>query len=142
MGHEAIMPWELAHQERKIKSRFERICKNHSRDDFLDEVRAFMRQNIIKFDISKLVESDAILMWYPRDVKTAGSLGEITLAYYLKEYGGKDYKIWIITDYRKNELSYWVIGCSDKIFQTFDDFEAWFEKKYKIKKKKGGSLNE
>jgi len=133
MGHEAIMPWELAHQERKIKTRFERICKNSKRDDFLDEVRKFMRSNIIKFDIEKLVNCDAILFWHPRDVKTAGSFGEVTLAYYFREYLGKEFKIWVITDYRKNELSYWTVGCSDKVFQSFEDFEEYFEKKYKVK---------
>lgn len=129
-GHEAIMPWELAHQERKIKTRFEKICKNSKRDDFLDEVRKFMRNNIIRFDLNKLQECDAILFFHPRDIKTAGSYGEISIAYYLREWVKKDYQIWVITDYRKNELSYWTIGVSDKVFKSFDDFEEWFLKKY------------
>lgn len=140
LGHEAIMPWGEVYHGKKIKQKFRRLRETLTRDQYLDEVRAYMRKNIIQFDLNALIESDVILFWHPRDVKTAGSFGEITLAYYLREWTKKDYKIWVITDERKDELSYWVTGCSDKIFKTFEDFEDWFKNKYNNKKEEKSKI--
>lgn len=134
LGHEAIMPWGEVYHGKKIKMKFKRLRLTATRDDYFDEVREYMKTNIIKFDLDALIASDAILFWHPRDIKTAGSFGEVTLAHYLRAWTGKNYQIWVVSDYHKDELSYWVIGCSDKIFKSIEDFEDWFKKKYGEKK--------
>ena len=134
-GHEAVMPWGEVYHGKKIKMKFKRLRVDLERDKYFDEVRKYMKENIVKYDLDALISSDAVLFWHPRDVKTAGSFGEITLAHYLREWTGRKYQIWVVSDYHKDELSYWVIGCSDKVFKTMEDFEDWFLKKYDLNNK-------
>lgn len=143
LGHEGLMPWGEMYHSTWIKGEYKTWAKTMKEDEYLARVRKHMRKNVIHFDLNQLLDSDGLICSFPKDVITAGSHGEITLAYYLKKWesnGKKKWfdgkKIFVITDIPTNELPYWLIGCSDRIFTNKGDFEKYFKESFNRKRKK------
>jgi len=144
LGHEAIFPWGEIYHGKLGKAAFSKWLKRMSVPDFFGRVRKYMRRYVIKWDIKAVEACDGVIFWLPRNVRTVGSYGEATLIYYLiyhkrlKKYKGRRKKIFVVTDIPPQELGYWLIGCSDRIFTTMDKFKEYFEENYDKRGKKVG----
>jgi len=131
LGHEAIFPWGEIYHGKKGKAVFSDWAKEMDQDEFLGRVRKYMRRFVIKWDLKAVEACDGIVFFLPKGVKTIGSHGEATLIYYFihhkkfKKYRKRMKRIFIITDTPLEELSYWLIGCSDWIFPSFKEFKKY-----------------
>lgn len=141
-GHEALLPWGEIYHGKKGKMVFLNWAKELSPKVYFAKVRKYMRRHVIKWDLKAVEACDGIIFWLPKGIKTVGSYGEITLIYYFiyhKKYSkwkGKQKKIFVITDIPIEELSYWLIGCSDKIFKNFKKFKKYFKENFNQKRKR------
>lgn len=141
-GHEALFPWGEIYHGKKGKAVFSEWVKEMSSEDCLGRIRTYMRRFVLKWDLQAVDNCDGIIFWLPKDLKTVGSYGEETLIYYFvyhkkyKKYIGRFKRIFIVTDIPLEEMSYWMIGCSDRIFKSFDEFKDYFRKNFNKKKVK------
>lgn len=133
-GHIAIQP--LVYKSERLKHKFARMQEKMTDAVYIEAVKKMLREKngIVTFDLTQVVESDAIIAYLPRDVKTYGTLGEITIAYYLQAFEGKKIDILIVTNHEPMDYPIWVLGCSDKIFHTFGDLKEYIRKAYKDRK--------
>lgn len=137
LGHEAILPWGEIYHGKMGRAVFKKWIKKMSLNDCLSRIRKYMRRYVIKWDLKAVEKCDGIIFWLPKGVPTVGSFGELTLIYYfihhkkLKKYKGRKKKIFIVTEIPIADLSYWLIGCSDRIFFHMKDFKEYFEQEYK-----------
>lgn len=143
LGHEGLMPWGEIYHSKWVRGEYKKWATEMKPEDFCSRVRKHMRGNVLNFDINALLDSDGIIFYLPKDTKTVGSHGEITLAYYLKRWvtnGKKKWfegkKIFLITDIPIEEMPYWLIGCSDYIFFSMEEFEKYFKENFDRKKGK------
>jgi len=142
LGHEAIFPWGEIFHGKKGKAVFSDWAKVMDHDEYLGRVRKYMRRYVIKWDIKAVEACDGIVFWLPKDVKTVGSHGEATLIYYfvhhkrLKKYRGRHKKIFIISDIPLSDLSNWTIGCSDRIFKSWNEFWKYMKDNFNRNGKK------
>lgn len=146
-GHEAILPWGEIYHGKMGRDVFMRWAVEMSQDDYLGRVRTYMRKFVVKYDIAAVEASDGIIFWLPKETQTVGSYGELTLIYYLAyhkkngKFKGNYKKIFIVTDLPLEDLSYWMIGCSDRVFLSWDSFKEWFIRHFSNKKvKKRGTM--
>lgn len=140
LGHSARMPWGEIHSGKEGKVLFSDWVKVMNPGDYYSRVRKYMRRYVIKYDLKQVVKGDGIIFYIPKDTPTVGSYGEQTLKYYLLNYRKKteNKKIFVITDVPFSEQSYWMIGCSDMIFHSFEEFKQYFREHYDLKKKGTG----
>jgi len=90
----------------------------------LDAIRLLVSRNFIMPDLKMVEESDFITMWLPRAGReVCGSYGEITFAFFL----GKP--VYIVTHRRVKPLNipYWAVGCSTKIFKSWEEYFKYVE---------------
>ncbi len=131
-GHEALLPWGEIYHGKRGRAVFSEWAKTMSKDDFLGRVRKYMRRFVIKWDLKEVEAADGIIFFLPKDVATVGSYGEETLIYYLAyhkklaKWKASHKKILVVTDIPVEELSYWMIGCSDRVFFGWKSFKDWF----------------
>ncbi len=83
-------------------------------------------RKLIRGDLNALKHSiDYIIcLWDDYTEKGGGTYGELTLAY---EYG---IPVYMVTDKLKAEISGWILGCTTKIFNDFDDLKTFLKKEY------------
>lgn len=139
LGHAAEFPWGEVYHGKEMKGIFSLWLKKMKVDDWLARVRKYMRAQVIRYDINALLKSDGIIFYLPKGTKTVGSYGEQTLAYFLKKWKGKRFqgkKIFVIVENEPKELSYWLIGCSDRVFFKMEDFKEYFKKHFNRNSKK------
>jgi len=140
-GHEALLPWGEIYHGKKGKAVFSEWMKNMKKEEFFQRVRSYMRRYVIKWDLKAVEKCDGIIFYLPKDTPTVGSYGELTLIYYFvhhrkfKKFKGRQKRIFVITEMPLEDLSYWLIGCSDRIFFGMKDFKRYFERKFNRKKK-------
>jgi len=141
-GHEGLLPWGEIYHGKMGRLVFTKWAKSMSRDDYLGRVRKYFRKYVIKWDIRAVEACDGIIFWLPKDIPTVGSHGECTLIYYLvhhkklAKWRASHKKIFVVTTIPAKDLSYWLIGCSDRIFFNWNEFKAYFGKRFNNKKKK------
>jgi len=144
LGHNAEFPWGEVYHSKWMRGEFKRDLKKMKREDWLKKVRRYMRAQVIRFDLQTLLKSDGIIFYIPKGTRTVGSYGEQTLAYYLKVWEpdkkGKKFargkRIFVIAEDPIEDLSYWMIGCSDWIFSSLDEFRAYFKNNFNRNKKR------
>ncbi|MGH9367170.1 MAG: hypothetical protein ACRD3M_05810 [Thermoanaerobaculia bacterium] len=78
-------------------------------------------RKIIAWDLDRIErETDALIAyWDPAAARGGGTAAEITLAYRL----GKP--VYLVLGMPRREASGWVLACAERIFETFDDLEAF-----------------
>jgi len=142
LGHEGLMPWGEMYHSKWIKGEYKTWAEEMKPDEFCARVRKHMRANVLNFDISQVLNADGTIFYLPKETKTVGSYGEITLAYYLRKWGSNGKKKWfdgkklfVITENLAGDLPYWLIGCSDYIFFSQEEFEKYFKENFDRKKK-------
>lgn len=137
LGHSAEMPWGEVYHTKWMKEEFRKWSRTMEKVKWIEKVRNYVRKNILRYDINALLKSEGLIFYLPKETRIAGSFGEATLAYYIKRWtSSKNYKgkkIFVITDERLEDLSYWVIGCSDEIFFGFEEFKSYFKKNFNRK---------
>jgi hypothetical protein len=117
----------------------------------IDKIRVLVRSYIIPPDIESVQFVDFIIAYLPASgseiecpeckkkidchAEVCGTYGEVTHAFY------KDIPVYIVTDrpLKPNTIPNWGVGCSTKIFKSFDDLlkflnEEWVKSDGKRKK--------
>lgn len=144
LGHSVEFPWGEVYHSKWMKQEFYNWLKSMKKEDWVSRVRKYMRSQVIRFDINALLRSDGIIFYLPKNTKTVGSYGEQTLAYYLKKWRedkeGKKYasgkRIFVIVEEEPEDLSFWLIGCSDRIFWSIEEFKEYFLENFNRKRKR------
>ncbi len=91
----------------------------------LEKYRKIMRK-IVERDMKALNQCDYVIcLWDESASRGAGTQGEITLAKFLKK------PIFIVSKFKPSEIPSWVIGCADKIFESFDELKSFLLNKFK-----------
>jgi hypothetical protein len=122
---EALNPFNIEGNTDEIR---QQIYAANQRGD-LDTTRSLVSSHMINEDLKMVERATFLTVWIPKlnGYEICGSYGEVTLAYYL----GKP--VYVITErsLKPNELPSWLIGCSAKIFGSWDEYFAFVEKEYK-----------
>lgn len=70
-----------------------------------------------------------VCYWDESAQKGAGTKGEITIARFLEK------PVYLVTQTKLEDVPGWVLGCTTKIFGSFDELKVFMLEKYSIKKK-------
>ena len=83
-----------------------------------DEYKKIFRK-IIKIDLEAVVnEADYLIVKWDESVfKGGGTHGEITMAYWLNK------PVYLVNSLPINDVSSWVLSCSDEVFDSFDSLK-------------------
>ena len=84
-----------------------------------------MHQFVVQDIESVTKEANYIICLWNKDVfRGAGTHGEVTLAF---EHG---IPVYLISQVPKTDLSGWIIACSTKIFDNFEELKLFLLKKF------------
>jgi hypothetical protein len=114
---------------------------NHESDTFLaqhlpnEDLRRLKADNPSRYQtlVSRLVEldcreiaerSDVVLCyWDESAARGAGTKGELTMAKYFNK------PVYVVTSYQPRDIPGWVLGCTTKMFVTFDELKIFLSLK-------------
>jgi len=140
LGHEALLPWGEIFHGKKGKAVFNEWTEEMSSVEYLRRVSKYMRTYVMKWDLKAVIKSDGVICYLPKGVPTSGSHGELTLIYYLlhhkKRKKNRSPRIFVVTDEKLEDLFYWVIGCSDRVFFDWKSFKKYFKEHFSNKQRK------
>jgi len=90
-----------------------------------NEIRNIISK-LIDFEISTIINDIdyVICLWDESCALGAGTQGEITVAKYFKK------PVYLVTKIDKIKIPSWVIGCSQEIFNDFNDLKQFLQNKY------------
>jgi hypothetical protein len=103
------------------------------------DFRALKTQDIVLYKTiaTRLVEIDTneiakntdylVCYWDEGAAKGAGTKGELTMA----KFFGKP--VFLVTGFALSDIPGWVLGCTTKIFKTFDELKSFLSDQYAIK---------
>ena len=98
------------------------------------DFRALKKRDLTKYStiVSQLVDYDCleiaqrtdfvICYWDASAMRGAGTKGELTIA----KYFGKP--VYIVTSMTPDDIPGWVLGCTTKVFSSFDELKAFLQK--------------
>jgi len=101
-----------------------------SRTGNIDALRPLVNKELIDPDLEMVEASDFVTMWLPKEgQEVCGSYGEITHAY------SHEVPVYVVTERKTRPLNipYWAIGCSTKIFRSWDDYFKYVEENWPVK---------
>ena len=122
IDHEAIDPViESANLVKENKAENYR----HWKDGNPEKYASFI-QLCVKNDISIVKEKAdyLICLWDLNVIKGAGTHAEVTIAY------DSNKPVYLINKLPLNSLSGWIMACSSKIFNNFEDLKSYLVKEY------------
>ena len=146
LGHEALMPWGQMYHSKAMGEEYERWAGELKPEEFFARVRKDIRKKILSFDLNQVLKADGLIFYLPKGIQTYGSSGEITLAYYLKKWGNgkkrfyEGRRIFLITDIPLKDTPRWLVGCSDYVFTSLEEFREFFKENLD-RKNRGGKEN-
>ena len=126
MGIAVLNPLDKEH-ELPVRRRLFSLGKNGD----IDTLRQLAHSEFVKPDLEMVKHCAFITFKLPKEdnAEICGSFGEITCACLL------DIPVYIVTDRRLKPLNvpYWAVGCSTKIFSTWQEYykyvkEEWIDK--------------
>ena len=122
LGHDVFNPVEVEHElltdEELITFRGWRF---NERDRFKATVRKLIERdlNVIETSVDYI-----ICYWDNSVLKGGGTHGEVTTAYRL------GVPVYLVVGMPFQEVSSWILGCSDKEFNSFDELKVFLSEKY------------
>lgn len=126
MGIEVLNPMGIGGGDRLGKNRAK--LKKWMEAGEVDKVRAFVKNIIIPPDLNMVEDCDFITLYVPEDngYEICGTYGEATLQFYLKK------PLFIVTDrsLKPVKLPAWLVGCSTKIFSSWDEYLEYIKDTY------------
>lgn len=110
---------------RKIRTMLQR----YDRDGKIDKIRELVNENIFHQDMDCVFFTTFTIAYVPAlDVgeEICGTYGEITMARYLNK------PVYIVTNrsLKPNNLPKWAIGCSTRVFESFDELLGYLMATY------------
>jgi hypothetical protein len=98
-----------------------RELKNENIEKYVDLVR-----NLIDMDSHEIAEQTdyVICYWDESAQRGAGTKGEVTMA----RFTGKP--VYMVTSMKLQDIPGWVLGCTHKVFSSFDTLRVFLVKEY------------
>ena len=122
LGHDVINPVE---ESRLIIEKTNSYEYRDWKDTDIKRYKEFMHQFVVQDIESVTKEVNYIICIWNKDVfRGAGTHGEVTLAF---EHG---IPVYLISQVPKTDLSGWIIACSTKIFDNFEELKLFLLKKF------------
>ncbi len=122
LGHDVINPVE---ESRLIIEKTNSYEYRDWKDTDIKRYKEFMHQFVVQDIESVTKEANYIICLWNKDVfRGAGTHGEVTLAF---EHG---IPVYLISQVPKTDLSGWIIACSTKIFDNFEELKLFLLKKF------------
>ena len=122
LGHDVINPVE---ESRLIIEKTNSYEYRDWKDTDIKRYKEFMHQFVVQDIESVTKEANYIICLWNKDVfRGAGTHGEVTLAF---EHG---IPVYLISQVPKTDLSGWIIACSTKIFDNFEELKLYLLKKF------------
>ena len=98
-----------------------RLLKSTKIDIYLNIVQHFVQEDSKEIAI----RSDYVICYWDASAQRgAGTKGEMTIAHYFKK------PVYMVTNMSIEEIPGWVLGCTTKRFQTFEQLKLFLSKKY------------
>src|SRR6202167_2320816 len=121
LGHRVYDP---AEDEKKNLSDEEAA---HFREWKSSDVERFRRvvRKIIAFDLD-IIENDAdyLICYWDAQTKSGGTSAELTIAH------RKGIPVYLVTTLRSQEISGWMLGCSDQVFASIEQLKAFLAARF------------
>ncbi|MBP7866029.1 MAG: hypothetical protein KA419_08755 [Acidobacteria bacterium] len=99
--------------------------REHFRDWRTTDFARFQRtmRKIIHWDLEHLASADGVIcFWDPACRSGGGTPGELTLARH------RGIPVYMVTSLPLTEISCWVLGCCDRVFNSFGELETFLSK--------------
>lgn len=113
------------------KFAWDEIKKPDNREQYLEVMR-----EIVNKDLTAMLESDIIVVYFDRYVQLgAGTYGEMTVATWhnMNCHRAKEkIPVYVVlaSDMEFNSLPGWIVGCTDKVFDSFKTLVDYLEKEH------------
>lgn len=99
-----------------------RLLKNQNIQKYISIVRTLVVKDTT--EIAKYTDY-LICLWDESAQRGAGTKGELTIANFFRK------PIYIVTQFKKEDIPGWVLGCATKFFSSFNELKEFLQKKYK-----------
>jgi len=123
LSHEVFNP--IVETEKLLKENYPDVNFRDLKTSSPEKFKEIMSK-IIERDLKAVSQCDYIIcFWDESAQKGAGTHGEITLAKFLNK------PVFLVSEFDLSRIPSWVIGCSDKIFKSFDELKVFLLNKFK-----------
>jgi hypothetical protein len=123
LGHDVFNP---SRESRTFfNTHFPYIKRELLKKETEDEIRKVIAE-LIKFECNEIINNcDYIICYWDLSCqKGAGTQGELTIARYYNK------PVYLVTTMDSLDLSSWIIGCTIKIFKSFEDLKIFLKQTY------------
>ena len=133
-GHEVTLPYSLM-DHGKIEKKFAKMSSELESTEFLVKAKKEIKKEggLLQTDVRGVLDANVILAYIPKEARIYGTSGEITVAYFLKQFIHENKDILVITNFENHDFPLWILGCSDHVFDSFEDCKQYIRKTYKGK---------
>jgi hypothetical protein len=104
------------------------LAKNnfrHFKSTDIDAYISIVKKFVVKDSKEIATRSDYVICyWDVSAQRGAGTKGELTIAKYFKK------PVYLVTNMQKENIPGWVLGCTTKFFNSFEDLKEYLIQKY------------
>lgn len=134
LGHSVFNP--NSESEKYLKKKLPRGSLRSLKFSDIDRFQTIV-QGIVKLDSQEIaLRSDYIVCYWDASAQRgAGTKGELSLARYFNK------PVYIVTHMHAENIPGWILGCSSRIFPSFDELKAYLMGRYSNRRPVGIGWN-